>query len=154
MEIVLKEVSDRQLATFLVGVWVIFLVVFSMIAIYELSGADGTYVIRINEEAWYVTGNRAEREFSYSGTFYSVPASRNILYPGQSTDRKLEINLRTTSGLVDFTVESFGVILLDVKGVSEINITLSIEHNSVRYSHSPHTNNVTFDGYILAYCSV
>lgn len=134
------------------GAGVIFLVIFSMFVVYDLGGYDGTYTIRINEEPWYVTGNKAVREFTYTTTYFTGSGQRSILYPGLSYDRFLEINLTVVSGSLDLSVESSGEVLFEVSDASEVIITLAIENTQLRIFESPHESNVTLQGYILAYC--
>ncbi|MCK5238496.1 MAG: hypothetical protein KAR33_03040 [Candidatus Thorarchaeota archaeon] len=148
MSKILARVRERR---FLALAGVLLVLATSLFALVALS-IGPVYSIRINGEPWHVTGTKAVMEFDYSGVYFTGTGERSIIYPGLAYDIFLEINLAVVSGSLDFSVESFGEVLFEVSGISEINITLPIEHTQATYVQSPHEYNVTLDGYIIAYC--
>jgi len=114
------------------------------------------FIIRINGEAWYVTGNQAVQEWGYSFyLFGGSGSSRTILYPGLSYERYLEINITSIVGTIDVAVEYAGETLYETNNVGVVVVTIPVNSSQVSITVSPYwNNNMTLQGYVKAYCLI
>ena len=143
-----KFLSQKRIGAILVASMSIIVVALLIIPPYS-------FIIRINGEAWHVTGTKAVQEWDYSFYMFGVDGGeRTILYPGLGYDRFLEINITSLGGTINLSVEYAGETLYDVNDASEVIVTLPVNSSSnPRVAVSPYwSNNMTLEGYIKAYC--